>query len=238
MLFELKESFPAYYRYYGRRIAKRISPSLNKIFANNYKKYSIDEDILKIISNQKFDKKYNLSKDFKKHVIEIGFGDGDNLLSQIQANKDIHYIGCEVFVNGLGKVLKKIIDLNLDNIKLCGLNCLHLLNSLKDSSVDQIFIINPDPWEKKRHFKRRLINKKFISLLYKKIKKGGSIIITTDSSSYYNDMSEILKNKEIEFERIQENQLKPGDKLYDISKYQKKGILKGRKIHLVELSKI
>ena len=51
-------------------------------------------------------------------------------------------------------------------------------------------------------------------------------------------MSEILKNKEIEFEKIQENQLKPGDKLYDISKYQKKGILKGRKIHLVELSKI
>jgi tRNA (guanine-N7-)-methyltransferase len=238
LLFELKESFPAYYRYYGRRISKRLSPSLNKIFENNYKNYSIDEDILKIISNQKIDKKYNLSKDFKKHIIEIGFGDGDNLLSQTQTNKDTHYIGCEVFINGLGKVLKKIIDLNLNNIKLCGLNCLYLLNNLQDSSIDQIFIINPDPWEKKRHFKRRLINKEFISLLYKKIKKGGSIIITTDSSSYYNDMSEILKNKEIEFEKIQENQLKPGDKLYDISKYQKKGILKGRKIHLVELSKI
>lgn len=238
MLFELKESFPAYYRYYGRRIAKRLSPSLNKIFENSYKKFSIDEDVLKIISDKKADKKYSLNQDFKKHIIEIGFGDGDHLLSQVQGNKNIHYIGCEVFVNGLGKVLKNILDLNLENIKLCGLNCLYLLNSLENNSIDQIFIINPDPWEKKRHFKRRLINKEFISLLYKKIKKGGNVMITTDSSSYYNYISEILKSKEIEFEKIQENQLNPGDTLYDISKYQKKGIYKGRKIHLVELSKI
>ena len=132
MLFELKESFPAYYRYYGRRIAKRLSPSLNKIFENSYKKFSIDEDVLKIISDKKADKKYSLNQDFKKQIIEIGFGDGDHLLSQVQGNKDIHYIGCEVFVNGLGKVLKNIIDLNLENIKLCGLNCLYLLNSLEE----------------------------------------------------------------------------------------------------------
>ena len=63
-------------------------------------------------------------------------------------------------------------------------------------------------------------------------------MITTDSLSYYSHMSEILKNKEIEFEKIEINSLSPGDRLYDISKYQKKGIHKGRKIHLVELSKI
>lgn len=238
MLFKLKESFPAYYRYYGRRIAKKISPTLSTVFENSYKKISIDKNVLDIISNKKISKRYILNKTFNKHIIEIGFGDGDHLLAQSIANKDVHYIGCEVFVNGLGKVLKKIIDLNLDNIKLCGLNCLHLLNCLEDSSIDQVFIINPDPWEKKRHFKRRLINKDFISLLYKKIKSGGNIMITTDSLSYYSHMSEILKNKEIEFEKIEINSLSPGDRLYDISKYQKKGIHKGRKIHLVELSKI
>ncbi len=238
MLFKLKESFPAYYRYYGRRIAKRLSPSLSLIFESSYKKFSIDQNILKIISNKITGKKYILDKSFKKHVVEIGFGDGDHLLSQSTTNKDIHYIGCEVFVNGLGKVLKKIIDLDLDNIKLCGLNCLYLLNSLEDSSIDQIFIINPDPWEKKRHFKRRLINKDFISLLYKKIKNGGNIMITTDSMSYYSHISDVLKNKEIEFKKIEKNSLSLGDRLYNISKYQKKGIDKGRKIHLVELTKI
>ena len=238
MLFKLKESFPAYYRYYGRRIAKRLSPSLSKVFENSYKKFSIDQNILDIISNKIGSKKYILNKNFKKHIIEIGFGDGDHLVAQSMINKDVHYIGCEVFVNGLGKVLKKIIDLNLDNIKICGLNCLHLLSNLEDSSIDQIFIINPDPWEKKRHFKRRLINKDFISLLYKKIKNGGNIMITTDSLSYYCHMADVLKNKEIEFEKIEQYNLSPGDSLYDISKYQKKGIHKGRKIHLVELSKI
>ena len=162
MLFRLKNSYPTYYRYYGRRIAKRLSPSLSNVFENNYDQFSIDKDILNIISNKSKNKNYILNKNFKKNVIEIGFGDGEHLLSQVQSNKDTHFIGCEVFVNGLGKVLKKIVDLNLVNIKLCGLNCLHLINSLKESSVDQIFIINPDPWEKKRHFKRRLLNKEFI----------------------------------------------------------------------------
>ena len=60
MLFELKESFPAYYRYYGRRIAKRLSPSLNKIFENSYKKFSIDQNILDIISNKIGSKKFIL----------------------------------------------------------------------------------------------------------------------------------------------------------------------------------
>ena len=110
MLFKLKESFPAYYRYYGRRIAKRLSPSLSKVFENSYKKFSIDQNILDIISNKIGSKKYILNKNFKKHIIEIGFGDGDHLVAQSMINKDVHYIGCEVFVNGLGKVLKKIIS--------------------------------------------------------------------------------------------------------------------------------
>lgn len=238
MLFRLKNSFPTYYRYYGRRIAKRLSPSLSNVFENNYDQFSIDKDILNIISNKSKNKNYILNKNFKKNVIEIGFGDGEYLLSQVQSNKDTHFIGCEVFVNGLGKVLKKIVDLNLVNIKLCGLNCLYLINSLEESSVDQIFIINPDPWEKKRHFKRRLLNKEFISLLYKKIKRGGNIVITTDSLSYYNQISEIIENEEIDFEKIKKNIINSGDKFFDISKYQKKGIVRGRKIYLVELCKI
>ena len=108
----------------------------------------------------------------------------------------------------------------------------------KDSSIDKIFIINPDPWEKKRHFKRRLINKEFIALMYKKIKNGGKVIVTTDSSSYFLSIIEIIKSEEIDFEETVQKLLDKGDELYDISKYQKKGIEKGRKIHLVELKKI
>ena len=113
-----------------------------------------------------------------------------------------------------------------------------LINQDSYKSIDKIFIINPDPWEKKRHFKRRLINKEFIALMYKKIKNGGKVIVTTDSSSYFSSILEIIKSEEIDFEETVQKLLDKGDELYDISKYQKKGIEKGRKIHLVELKKI
>ena len=237
MLFELKKSFPDYYRYYGRRIAKRLSPSLNDIFIKNFKNFSLDEEILKNLNSDQY-QSLTLSSEFKKNIIEIGFGDGKHLFDLAHANKDIHFIGCEVFINGLGKVLKKIIDNNITNISLCGLNCLYLLENVENSSIDKIFIINPDPWEKKRHFKRRLINKEFIALMYKKIKNGGKVIVTTDSSSYFLSILEIIKSEEIDFEETVQKMLDKGDELYDISKYQKKGIEKGRKIHLVELKKI
>ena len=237
MLFELKKTFPDYYRYYGRRIAKRLSPSINDIFIKNFKNFSLDEEILKNLNSDQY-QSLTLSSEFKKNIIEIGFGDGKHLFDLAHANKDIHFIGCEVFINGLGKVLKKIIDNNITNISLCGLNCLYLLENVENSSIDKIFIINPDPWEKKRHFKRRLINRKFITLMYKKIKNGGKVIITTDSSSYFLSISEIIKTEKIDFEETVQKILGKDDELYDISKYQKKGIEKGRKIHLVELKKI
>ena len=237
MLFELKKTFPDYYRYYGRRIAKRLSPSINDIFIKNFKNFSLDKEILENLNSGQ-NKSLNLNSKFKKNIIEIGFGDGKHLFDLAQTNKDTHFIGCEVFINGLGKVLKKIVDNNLTNISLCGLNCLYLLENIKDSSIDKIFIINPDPWEKKRHFKRRLINKEFIALMYKKIKNSGKVIITTDSSSYFSSILEIIKNEEIDFEDSTQKILDKGDKLYDISKYQKKGIKKGRKLYLVVLKKI
>ncbi|MDC3171739.1 tRNA (guanosine(46)-N7)-methyltransferase TrmB [Pelagibacteraceae bacterium] len=237
MLFELKKTFPKYYKYYGRRIAKKLSPSLKDIFTDNFKNFFLDEKILKNLNDIHY-QSLNFNSKFKKNIIEIGFGDGKHLFSLAQENKDIHFIGCEVFINGLGKALKKIVDNNLTNISLCGLNCLYLLENIKDSSINKIFIINPDPWEKKRHFKRRLINKEFIALMYKKIENNGKVIITTDSSSYFLSILEIIKNEEIDFEETVQKILKKDDELYGISKYQKKGIEKGRNIHFVELKKI
>ena len=238
MLFDLKEKYPAYYRYYGRRIAKRLSPSLSKIFEEEYISHSIDKDILSVATKQDGNKTYILNSNYKKHKIEIGFGDGEHLISKAKNDKNTHYIGCEVFINGLGKVLKRIKEENINNISLCGLNCLYLLNSLENMSIDDIFIINPDPWEKKRHFKRRLINHDFISLLYKKLKINGSVSITTDSISYFEYMSKIIRNNYIEFKEYDIKVLNSDDYLFNISKYQKKGILNGRKIHLISLKRL
>ena len=78
MLFELKKTFPDYYRYYGRRIAKRLSPTINDIFIKNFKNFSLDKEILENLNSGQ-NKSLNLNSKFKKNIIEIGFGDGKHL---------------------------------------------------------------------------------------------------------------------------------------------------------------
>ena len=77
--------------------------------------------------------------------MEVGFGNGEYLIHNAINNPNFLYIGSEVYINGLAKVLKFIIQFNIDNIKLCGLNFSYLLKSIKSETIDEIIVINPDP---------------------------------------------------------------------------------------------
>ena len=83
---------------------------------------------------------------------------GEHLIESALSNPKVLFVGSEVYVNGVAKVLKQILEKDIKNIRLCGMNFVYLLNILNQNSIDELKIINPDPWHKKRHFKRRLIN--------------------------------------------------------------------------------
>lgn len=116
--------------------------------------------------------------------IEIGFGGGEHLCTQALNYPNIMFIGCEPFVNGVGSLLKQIEAHNLKNIKIFQNDARFLLEALPDNSVDKIFLLFPDPWPKKRHFKRRFVQKDSIKEIHRILKSDGEWRIATDHEGY------------------------------------------------------
>ena len=116
--------------------------------------------------------------------LEIGFGGGEHLLAQARANPDVGLIGCEVFEDGIVKVLSAIDTQPARNIRVCAEDAREVLRWLPAGAVERVFILFPDPWPKKRHVKRRLINRRLIDELARVMAAGGELRIATDIGDY------------------------------------------------------
>lgn len=116
--------------------------------------------------------------------LEIGFGGGEHLMWQARANPDVGLIGCEVFEDGVVKALSGIEADGLANVKVCAEDARAVLRWLPAGSIERAFILFPDPWPKKRHVKRRLINRALLDELARAMPAGGELRIATDIGDY------------------------------------------------------
>ena len=230
-MFSSKSEYPKYYSYKGRKISKKISLTQKELIHKIYNQYSLDEQIIKYHSNYNSNKKITLPKRFKRVNIEIGFGNGDFLIKNAISYPNELFIGIEVYLNGIAKVLTNISKIKLENIILSHLNSIYFLEAIPYRSVDKIFIINPDPWIKKKHNKRRLISSRVIKVLIKLIKSKNSIYVTTDSELYLKDMVSLITKHVGNIGTYDVRILSKNDRLYGISRYQRKAIEKGEKIY-------
>jgi len=233
-LIDLKNKFPEFYQFHGRKISKKLSSSNINLIKNNFEKYSIDREVINLLNKKSYSFDLTLNNNFKKIIIEAGFGNGEYLIKNAKNKPDYLYIGSEIYINGIAKVLRYITKLNLENIKLCGISFLYLLKSLKFKTIDEIYVINPDPWPKKRHKKRRLLNRDNLLLMNKVLKKKGKIFISTDSKDYFDHIMLALNN-ERQFDKIVSNCMSNSDDMYGISKYQRKAILNKQAIYKIEI---
>ncbi len=112
--------------------------------------------------------------------IEVGFGDGEHLAAQAEAHPDIAMIGCEPYLNGVAKLLRRVADRGLGMVRVYRDDARRLIESLPDSSVDRVFVLFPDPWPKKRHRRRRFICAATLHELARVVKPGGEIRAATD----------------------------------------------------------
>lgn len=118
-------------------------------------------------------------------VLEIGYGDGEALIAAAQHQPGIDYIGAEVYSPGIGHCLLRIEEQQLRNVRLCREDAVELLKSgIADASLTEIRLFFPDPWPKKKHHKRRIINESFIALISRKLTPGGRIHFATDWAPY------------------------------------------------------
>lgn len=140
--------------------------------------------------------KLDLDVIFGRHaprILEIGFGMGDALLACASTHPEIDYLGIEVHRPGIGSVLRKLGELNLNNVRIIDGDALEALRQhLPDVSLDAIHVFFPDPWPKKRHNKRRLVQPEFMTLAHAKLKLGGRLHFATDWESYAQHMLEVV----------------------------------------------
>ena len=122
--------------------------------------------------------------DYKKVILEIGFGNGENTAFLATKNPDALIIASEVYRSGIGSLLASIDKNSFRHIKIFDDDIRDLLLGLSESLFHEIYIICPDPWPKARHHKRRLVNQGFLENLHTVMHPGGTIYVSTDWQNY------------------------------------------------------
>jgi tRNA (guanine-N7-)-methyltransferase len=116
--------------------------------------------------------------------LEIGFGGGEHLLAQAAAHPSVGFIGCEAFVNGMAKMLAAIEARGISNVRLHFGDAGDLLPWLPDGSLGRVDLLYPDPWPKRRHWKRRFVQDASIAALARILRADGEFRFATDIADY------------------------------------------------------
>ena len=128
-----------------------------------------------------------------ERVLEIGFGMGDSLLAMAAAAPEKNFIGIEVHRPGVGRLFHNMAEAGVDNIRVYCHDAVEVLRDcIADGALDTVQIYFPDPWHKKRHHKRRLIQPAFVELLTARLKPQGQIHLATDWEDYAIQMMEVM----------------------------------------------
>ncbi len=164
----------------------RLTPSQQQALDDWWPLYGLDDSRAVLDPEAVFGRQAPL-------VLEIGFGMGDSLATQAEAQPERNFIGIEVHPPGVGKLLREIHQRELKNLRIYCHDAVEILqHCISDASLDTVQIFFPDPWHKKRHHKRRIIQPAFVEQLCRKLKPGGKLHLATDWANYAGHMMEVL----------------------------------------------
>jgi tRNA (guanine-N7-)-methyltransferase len=125
-------------------------------------------------------------------ILEIGFGNGKSLVQMASENPHLNYLGIEVHLAGVGTLVNDAYNLRLANLKVINDDATEVLKLMPDDFLAGLQLYFPDPWHKKKHNKRRIVNAEFLQLLLSKLQNNAIIHMATDWQDYANQMLEVL----------------------------------------------
>lgn len=160
-------------RVYGRRAGKPLGAERADAMEALYPQ-------LKIRHDPKLTPKDIFGVEPKTLHFEIGIGNGEHLKHKMETYPDDHFIGAEIFRDGMAAFLKSIKDMKHDNIRVHMDDAVALLNAMPDACIDYLYILNPDPWPKKRHWNRRMVVPENLDVFARVMKPGAILLETTD----------------------------------------------------------
>jgi len=167
--------------FFGRRKTRRLKPSQELLIKELLPQLKLD-----ISQPVPADLGQLFGRTPEKIVLEIGFGSGEHLIQRAGERPDNAFLGCEPFINGLGSALSSINHNNLTNIRLYDEDATGLLDWLPDASIDLVYLLYPDPWPKKRHWKRRFVNMENLERIARILKPASEFRFSSDIDHYVN----------------------------------------------------
>ena len=165
--------------FFGRRSGKRLHKGQDALFKEVLPGLEIT------LGDGALDPE-TLFPEAQRIALEIGYGGGEHLALEAETHPETGFIGAEVFSGGIAKMVQAIDRQGLDNIRLFTDDALKLLLKLPDASLDEVFLLYPDPWPKTRHHKRRFVSPVTLGELARVLKPGALFRFATDIEDYAN----------------------------------------------------
>lgn len=201
----------------------RITPSQRAALDTHWNQYGLDPTE-QFVPHQVFEKHAPL-------ILDIGFGNGDTLADTAEYYPEKNFIGIDVHRPGIGRLLAQLNLRNIQNVRVYCADAVDILNSnIADTSLDGINLFFPDPWPKKRHHKRRLVNQGFANLIGKKLRKGGRFFAATDWEDYAMQMQQALSSCTLLKNCAGANRFSKRPVQRGITKFERRGISLGYQI--------
>ena len=165
-------------RVYGRKFGRPLNAARKAALDAVLPQISIDSSLLSekgdLAPSSVFDAAFN------ECWMEIGFGSGEHLSALMRRYPENAYIGAEPYINGMSAFVKDVEDEPKERIRVHMDDAMMVAHSLTKNSLDGLYVLNPDPWHKKRHYKRRIINQGNLDCFARILKPGGRLIMSTD----------------------------------------------------------
>lgn len=164
-------------------------------------------------------------------TLEIGFGMGTSLLEMAVAEPQRNFLGIEVHRPGVGRLLHGIADAGISNLRILSVDAVEFLRSgVAAHSLDCIQVYFPDPWPKKKHHKRRIVQPQFLDLCHAALRSGGSFHLATDWANYAEHMMEVISADPRFCNKAGNEDFLPSPWERPMTKFERRGIEAGRRI--------
>lgn len=162
---------------FGRKLGHKLKPAQQAVFAARMPGLRLNTGQLATPADL-------FALPPQRLALEIGFGAGEHLLARAQAAPQTGFIGCEVFINGIARLVSDVDAAGLENIRIYDEDARDILQGLPDACLDEVYLLYPDPWPKARHNKRRFVGPETLANLWRTMKVGATLQIASDIPDY------------------------------------------------------
>lgn len=161
-------------------------------------------------------------------TLEIGFGNGGSLAKMAQAAPERDFIGIEVHTPGVGHLLKLVGEMGLQNVRVMNMDAVDILQKrIPVAALDRVQLFFPDPWHKKKHHKRRIVQPDFVALLASRLRSGGVFHMATDWEHYAEHMAGVMQTSGEFVNLAQQPPYSPRPEERPLTKFEHRGLCLG-----------